>query len=86
MLATQSWPAYSLFELLAEFSLALPCVLCSLLCSQIRARQIYKYKYKTIIRPLVNRYYVAHSGTTYRKLSIEAAVALVVSHASYLEV
>ena len=85
MLAIESWSVCPLFELLAEFSLVSPCMLYSLLCSQVLARLIYKSKYNTIIRPLVNRYSGTHSGTTYRKLGIEAAVALGVSHPSYLE-
>ena len=85
VLAAQSWPVFSLFELLAEFSLVLPCMLCSLLCSQILARQIYRYKHNPTIKPLVNEYFGTHSsGIRYRKLDIKAAVALVVSHPSYL--
>ena len=84
MLATQSWPVLSLIELLAEFSLVSPCMLC-LLCSHILARQTYKYKYNAIIRPLVNKYFGSLSGIIYRKLGIKAAVALVVLHPFYLE-
>ena len=58
---------------------------CLLLCSQILARLICKYEHNTVIRPVVNEYFDTHSGIRYRKLDIEAAVALVVSRPPYLE-